>query len=113
MSNFQSKLDEDPYNPPLYGPINYNHPKYGPGGYQQPKDALIVNEDNSELLFSTGTKMYANMGVIGIGLRDGDIVISEGYDTGFDDDILTKQERDELADYMINLWKKYKSDNNE
>jgi len=50
---------------------------------------------------STGTKFYANCGVIGLGM-------SEGWDGGIDDSNFTKAEREEIADYCIKEWEKYK-----
>ena len=60
--------------------------------------------DNYKL--STGKELSANRGIIGI---DPLLNISEGYDDGIDDDyLLTKEEKIELAEYMISLWEKYK-----
>ena len=55
---------------------------------------------------STGKELSANRGIIGI---DPLLNISEGYDGEIDDDyLLTKEEKIEVADYMISLWEKYK-----
>jgi hypothetical protein len=70
-------------------------------------------EVNGDIVtFSTGTKVYANLGLIGIG---SDLYVSEGYDgwvpawpTRPGDKSLTKEERQELADYMIALWTKFR-----
>lgn len=53
---------------------------------------------------STGKKFYANRGILGLS-EDGDI--TEGYDGGFDERKFNKAERKEIAEYMINLWKKW------
>ena len=68
------------------------------------------------IFFSTGRTRYANNGIIGIGP---DMNVTEGYDRGFyefcqgsfldEDEILTKDELIELADYMIEQWKKFRS----
>lgn len=62
-------------------------------------------EDNY-LVFSTGKKYYANGGIIGI---DKDLDLTEGCDNGMNDDELTNKEKVELANFMIDLWKKYKN----
>lgn len=62
---------------------------------------------------STGFILHANNGIIGI---NPSLEISEGYDGGFskgeDDEFnvisFTKEERAELADYMIGLWQRFK-----
>lgn len=64
---------------------------------------------------TTGREFYAN-GYIGI---DSGLGIAQGYDRGIDISIphddedyepneLKKAERNELADYMISLWTKFK-----
>ena len=65
------------------------------------------------VIFSTGTKRYANNGIIGLGP---DYNVSEGYDGGFwapceseyRESELTPAERIELADYMIERWKTFR-----
>lgn len=66
-----------------------------------------------EVIFSTGTRRYANNGIIGLS-PDGDV--SEGHDGGFwepeegewRDDELTPSELVELADHMIAEWTAFK-----
>jgi len=67
-------------------------------------------------IFSTGTELQANCGVIGIGP---DLEITEGWDGGFynpsvyfdeEDYPLTPVERIELAEFMIAKWKKFKKE---
>jgi len=75
-----------------------------------------VEIKGDEVLFSTGKIKDANCGFIGI---NPSLEVSEGYDGTFysdnesrwlnDEDKLTKAELTELADYMIDLWKKFKS----
>jgi len=60
---------------------------------------------NDILKFSTGRELYANHGIIGINSALG---IFEGYDDDVYDDVWLKEEKIELADYMISLWSKYK-----
>jgi hypothetical protein len=70
---------------------------------------------------TTGRWFYEN-GYIGIGTKkNGEIIIAQGYDGGIDiepdeemDDFagpkMTKEEREELADYMISLWQRFKTE---
>jgi len=60
---------------------------------------------NDILKFSTGRELYENHGIIGINSTLG---IFEGYDDDVYDDVWLKEEKIELADYMISLWNKYK-----
>jgi hypothetical protein len=65
--------------------------------------------------FLSGRTRSANRGIIGL---SPDLTVSEGYDGGFqiepcewdepDEDDLTKEDRIELADYMIAQWQKFK-----
>lgn len=79
---------------------------------------------NGELTFSNGRHFYAN-GFIGIHEQyDGKIEIAEGYDGRIhlenadgslynendDENVMTQEEKGELADYMISLWTKFKSE---
>lgn len=61
---------------------------------------------------STGRSAYAFGGVIGISERDvNSISVVAGYDNRFplhSEDELTKEERQELANYMISLWTQFK-----
>jgi hypothetical protein len=57
------------------------------------------------LLESTGKEFYANKGIIGL---NRDLEIFEGYDGGINQREFTKQEREELSDYMIDLWQAFK-----
>ena len=69
--------------------------------------------DGDTVIFSTGKERSANCGIIG--LEPYHLEVTEGYDGGFhnDDwwdepDKLTAAEQIELADYMIELWGKFK-----
>ena len=66
--------------------------------------------EGDKVIFSTGKTRYANCGIIGLSPR---MDISEGYDGGFyngpGDEELTKDELIEIADYMVEQWKKFKS----
>lgn len=70
---------------------------------------MEVDRDN--LIFSTGKFRYANNGIIGLSEPDEDgWEVTEGYDGGIDINDLTKEEKVELADYMINLWQRFKDE---
>ena len=64
--------------------------------------------DNDSYILNTGKKIYANKGLISI---DNEGNIYEGYDGELDIkeyNLFTKQERREIAKFMINKWKRYK-----
>ena len=82
---------------------------------------MKATEDRDELIFeSTGHGLCVNCGFIGI---NAELELAEGYD-GYPcphdtqtnkriwdeccQPIFTKAEREELADYMIGLWTKWK-----
>jgi len=66
---------------------------------------MKITEDG--LLFeTTGRRINANNEIIGIN-PNGDIY--EGYDRGIDSQEMTPEEREELANYMISLWNKFKT----
>lgn len=58
-----------------------------------------------KLIFSTGKKIDAHLGIIGIS-PEGEI--STGYDDGVDEKSLTPDEKRELADYAIAQWVKWR-----
>jgi hypothetical protein len=62
--------------------------------------------DGDDVKFRTGRTAYANCGLMGIGTDAyQEIIISHGYTGVFPDgEPLTKDEREELAAYMINQW---------
>lgn len=66
--------------------------------------------ENSTLLFeSTGRAEYQHADIVGINPQ---LEVSYGYDGGFDFTSNYKPilpiEREELADFMINLWQQFK-----
>lgn len=61
--------------------------------------------EGDELIFSTGKKVYANNGIIGI---SPDLGITEGYDGGIETEELTPDEKAELADYAVAQWTKWR-----
>ena len=74
----------------------------------------IVGDD---VIFNSGKKRYANLGIIGIGREDDEIFFSEGYDGRFwspwldKEDAayhLTEQELIELVNYLMNLLHEFK-----
>lgn len=78
------------------------------------EDRMKIKGDRC--IFSTGTRLFANRGVIGIGPN---LEVTEGWDGGFynpssyfdeEDSPLTPVERVELADFMIGQWKKFKKE---
>lgn len=58
-----------------------------------------------EYEFTTGTKLRANCGYIGLNPF---FTISEGYDGEMDADNFTRLEMIEMAEYMIELWREFK-----
>jgi len=57
------------------------------------------------VIFNTGSKHYANNGIIGI---DQDFNLFGGYDGCFENDSdLTNVEKHELANYMIKQWSEF------
>ena len=60
--------------------------------------------DGDDLIFSTGKVIYANNGIVGIS-PNGEI--TEGYD-GAINATLTSEEKQELADYAIEQWTKWR-----
>ena len=67
----------------------------------------MITEPNHITFECTGRREYVNSAIIGT--SDGEFVYG-GYDSDlFDATDLTTHEREELADYMIALWTKFKS----
>ena len=63
------------------------------------------------IVFSTGKMISANGGVIGISEPGEDgWQILEGWDGGIDMEELTKGELNEIADYMVNLWERFRNE---
>lgn len=64
---------------------------------------------------TTGNEFYANNGIIGLcEPENGKWEVSEGYDGCFSawsgSGGMTKEEKIELSDYMIDLWSRFKKD---
>jgi hypothetical protein len=71
--------------------------------------------NNDYITFKTsGKKYYANCGIIGLSEPGEDgWQVSGGYDDAFGgccSEKLSKKEKIELADYMINLWTRFRKD---
>ncbi len=75
--------------------------------------------EKDKIIFSSGKEDYANRGIIGLSEPSEEgWVISEGYDGFIYDDCwedaydekLTREEKIELADYMITLWLRFRTD---
>ncbi len=64
--------------------------------------------EGDDVIFSSGKKLYANLGRIGLGP---DLNVVQGSDGGFvsGDEDLTPEERKELSKFMIKLWRAYGS----
>lgn len=76
-----------------------------------------MKRDGQDLVFSTGRKIYANNGVVGI---NDELEVREGYDGyiqgAWDNDGIngerspwTPAKQAELCDYMIDIWQKRKT----
>jgi len=69
--------------------------------------------EKDKVTWSTGrVESGVNRGVVGM---NSGLEVFSGFDSGFDflfpveeDDALTEDERDELANYMIELWEQFK-----
>ena len=65
----------------------------------------LLRIDGDNVIFSTGKKIYANNGIIGLSPN---LKVSEGYDGGIDNNELTSEEKLELSEYMLAAWNEYK-----
>ena len=65
-----------------------------------------MKRDGDDLILSTGRKFPANNGIVGI---NDELQTFEGYDGSFDYTI-TLAERLEIAEYMIDLWERWKGE---
>ena len=65
---------------------------------------IVIGDDVT--FETTGNKIYANKGIIGLSKTMGP---TEGYDGDIDTLCLTKEEKFELANYMVNLWSEYRT----
>ena len=76
------------------------------GGIMSLDVSLYIKSDEhteqNKIYFSTGKVIYANNGIVGI---SPDMEIFEGYDGSISDDYeLSRMEKIELADLMIDRW---------
>lgn len=74
------------------------------------EEQMKIKED--DIILSTGKRLYANYGIIGLSPPHPEYgwQLSGGYDCSLEvDDDLTLSEKIEIADYMIELWKRYKA----
>ena len=68
----------------------------------------MLTDKDSITFESTGNLHNANRGIIGLSCTEDAWVVYEGYDGELC--FLSQEEKLELANYMINLWNKYKRD---
>jgi len=73
---------------------------------------LQDKDDFDGFILSTGKKIYANRGILGISQKSAEEgwSITEGYDGGIATEELTKQEAIEMATYAIILWTNFIDD---
>lgn len=71
-------------------------------------------EKEQEFVLSTGKKIYANAGILGLSAETKESSLFQGYDSIYDTSNeeecsfnLTQEERKEIAEYMIDLWKEW------
>lgn len=66
--------------------------------------------ENGKIFFSSGRTANAYGNVIGLTIDAKEVL--GGYDDHISDDLgeFTQDEREELADYMISRWQKFKDD---
>lgn len=73
---------------------------------------IPFDSDSDILKLSTGTKIYAHRGIIGIKAVGDETGMLTGYDGGVENasngDDLTTEENLELIDHMISQWEKIK-----
>lgn len=67
---------------------------------------MIIDAENDKLVFSTGKVVSCYAGVVGI---EPGLSAREGYDGYLDLVRLTRAEKVELADAVIDLWQRYKA----
>ncbi len=76
---------------------------------------MLLDNSENEIILTSGKKLYANCLIVGI---DPELNVSGGYDQGNIDSLynndtheyekISKEDRVELAEYMIALWIKYR-----
>ncbi len=75
---------------------------------------MIYDAEKDEITFeTTGRKEYAFSGILGLGENyTGHQEVFYGYDGGLNTEAMTREERAELADYVIAKWQKFKEEKN-
>ena len=70
----------------------------------------MLQQKNEELHFTSGNVLYANRKIVGLCQPEsgGEWVVYDGFDGQTDQKFLSKEDKGELADYMISLWKQFK-----
>ncbi len=68
---------------------------------------MQYSEIDDTYRLGSGRRFYANGGIIGLGPNEG-ANCCEGYDGGLHTEDWTQDEREELANYMMNLWLEWK-----
>jgi hypothetical protein len=61
---------------------------------------------NNRIIFLTGKRIYSNNGIIGLSPK---LEVTEGYDGDIEIEDLTKEERLELAEYMLKKWTEFRN----
>ena len=69
-----------------------------------PRGTVRFDEDTDELILRSGRRIYANCGILGINPVG---QISGGYDEGLNGEEFSEAERNEIASYMIGLWREW------
>jgi hypothetical protein len=75
---------------------------------------MTYDKKENEYILDSGRRVYANGGILGLGLPDGEHCIggvSHGSDGGFDTADWTEDERYEIADEMIVRWMEFAKGN--
>ena len=65
--------------------------------------------DKDMLIFSSGLEVYAHRCVVGLSEDMESVSPTYGYDGEFPLSRMSKNEKIELANYMIELWQEYKT----
>jgi hypothetical protein len=71
-----------------------------------------VTRDGSDLVLSTGTRIYAYAGILGLCVSSSDPYTAKTLHYGYDgvvesDEPLTAPERAEIAEHMTRLWREW------
>ncbi len=70
---------------------------------------MTYDDDKNEYTLTSGRRLYANNGIIGI---NGELKVYDGYDGNLGGAVnwptITEAEKTEICDHMIALWQKRK-----